>query len=157
MAQGVYVVGMLLQNGKYLILATDKQPEMALEDYKKRWGIETLFQCLKGRGFNFEETHMTFPNRINKLIALLAIAFSWCHVTGEWLASQKPIKIKKHGRKETSIFRLGLDHIGNFLHNIFYFYKEFDENIEIILKPLILQNSYAFPSFLPNKDFLHFE
>ena len=74
--QSVYVVGALLQSGEYLILTTDINPEAALEDYKKRWGIETLFQCLKGRGFNFEDTHMTFPERIDKLIALLAIAFS---------------------------------------------------------------------------------
>jgi len=38
----------LLPSGEYLILATDKNPETALEDYKKRWCIETLFQYLKG-------------------------------------------------------------------------------------------------------------
>ncbi len=140
--QLVYVVGMLLPDGEYLILATDKNPEEALEEYKKRWGIETLFQCLKGRGFNFEDTHMTFPDRINKLIALLAVAFSWCHATGEWCHSQKPIKIKKHGRKAVSIFRLGLDHIGRILHNISDLYHEFCKNLKIILRPLITTNSH---------------
>ncbi len=140
--QSVYVVGGLLPDGEYLILAADKNPEAALENYKKRWGIETLFQCLKGRGFNFEDTHMTFPERINKLIALLAIAFSWCHATGEWCASQKPIKIKKHGRKAVSLFRLGLDHIGNILHNISYLYHEFNKNLKIILGSLISINSH---------------
>ena len=140
--QSVYVVGSLLPNGEYLILATDKNPVTALEDYKKRWGIETLFQCLKGRGFNFEDTHMTFPDRINKLIALFAIAFSWCHATGEWCHSQKPIKIKKHGRKAVSIFRLGLDHIGRILHNISDLYHEFNKNIKIIIGPLISMNSH---------------
>jgi len=137
----VYVVGMLLPGNEYLILATDKNPVTALEDYKKRQGIETLFQCLKGRVFNFEDTHITFPDRIDKLIALPAIAFSWCHVTGEWCASQKPIKIKKHGRKAVSLFRLGLDHIGNILHNISDLYHEFNKNLKIILAPLISINS----------------
>lgn len=140
--QPVYVVGMLLPSGEYLILATDKKAENALEDYKKRWGIETLFQCLKGRGFNFEDTHMTFPERISKLIAVLAIAFCWCHVTGEWIASQKTVKIKKHGRKTFSLFRLGLDHIGRILHSISEFYHELAKNFKIILEPLILINSY---------------
>ncbi len=140
--QSVYVAGALLPSGEYLILATDKNPETVLEDYKKRWGIETLFQCLKGRGFNFEDTHMTFPERIDKLIALLAIAFSWCHATGEWCASQKPIKIKKHGRKAVSVFRLGLDHIGRILHCISDLYHEFNKNLKIILRPLISTNSY---------------
>ncbi len=64
--QSVYVVGALLPSGEYLILATDKNPVTALENYKKRQGIETLFQCLKGRGHNFEDAHMTFPDRIDK-------------------------------------------------------------------------------------------
>ena len=140
--QPVYVVGMFLPGGEYLIPVTDKNAETALEDYKKRRGIETLFQCLKSRGFNFEDTHMTFPKRISKLIALLAIAFSWCHVTGEWIASQKPIRIKKHGRKAFSMFRLGLDHIGRILHSISELYHELDKNFKIILEPLILMDIY---------------
>jgi len=40
---------------------------------------------------------------------LLAIAFCWAHIVGEWLADLKPIKIKKHGRLAKSIFRLGFD------------------------------------------------
>ncbi len=135
--QLVYVAGMLLPNGEYLILATDQNPMTALEEYKKRQGIETVFQCLKGRGFNFEDTHMTLPDRIDKLIALLAIAFSWCHATGEWSHSQLPIAIKKHGRKAISLFRRGLDHIARILHNISELYYEFNKNLEIILKPLM--------------------
>ena len=135
--QSVYVVGALLPDGQYLILVTDLSPETALEEYKKRWGIETVFQCLKGRGFNFEDTHMTFPDRIDKLIALLAIAFSWCHSTGEWSHSQQPIKIKKHGRKAVSLFRRGLDHIARILHNISELYHEFNKNLKIVLKPLM--------------------
>ena len=135
--QFVYVVGMLLPNGEYLILATDKNPVTALEEYKKRQGIETLFQCQKGRGHNFEDTHMTFPERIDKLIAPPAVAFSQCHVTGEWCAAQKPIKIKKHGRKSVSVFRPGLDHLGRILYNISDLYHEFYANLNIILKPLI--------------------
>jgi len=137
----VYVAGALLPGGEYLIVVTDQNPETALEEYKKRQGIETLFQCLKGRGFNFEDTHMTFPERIDKLIALPAIAFSWCHVTGQWCASRSPIKIKKHGRKAVSLFRLGLDHIARILHNICDLYHEFNKNLKIILRPLMHSNS----------------
>ena len=84
---------------------------------------------------------MTLPGRIDKLIALPAIAFSWCHVTGEWCASHKPIKIKKHGRKAVSIFRLGLDHLSRIVHNISDLYHEFYANLKIILQPLISVNS----------------
>ena len=49
-------------------------------------------------------------NKIKKLIVLLAIGFCWAHKTGEWrCANEGQIKLKKHGRKEKSIFRYGLD------------------------------------------------
>ncbi|CZO69277.1 Uncharacterised protein [Legionella pneumophila] len=57
----------------------------------------------------FEDTHMTQPDRIEKLLVLLTIAFCWAHKTGEWRHVQKAIKIKKHGRKGVSFFRYGLD------------------------------------------------
>ncbi len=138
--QLVYVAGMLLPSGELLLLVTDKEPEKALDDYRKRWGIETLFQCLKGRGFNFEDTHMTAPERIDKLIALLGVAFTWCHATGEWSHSRNPIKIKKHGRKSISIFRRGLDHIREILLNISERYRDFNRNLGMILKPLMPRN-----------------
>ncbi len=37
--------------------------------------FETLFSCLKGRGFNLENTRLTDPRRVKKLIAVLAISF----------------------------------------------------------------------------------
>ncbi|WP_366537389.1 transposase, partial [Acinetobacter baumannii] len=52
-------------------------------DYALRWEIETLFSCLKGRGFNLENTRLTDPRRVKKLIAVLAISFCWCYLTGE--------------------------------------------------------------------------
>jgi len=58
---------------------------------------------------DFEDTHMTQPDRIEKLLVLLTIAFCWAHKTGEWRHVQKAIKIKKHGRKGVSFFRYGLD------------------------------------------------
>lgn len=61
---------------------------------------------------------MTNPERIDKLVALLAIAFCWCHLTGEWRYSHTPIKIKKHGRKAISLFRYGLDCLREIVLNI---------------------------------------
>ncbi|MBK8537096.1 MAG: transposase [Candidatus Competibacteraceae bacterium] len=38
--------------------------------YKERWQIETLFSGLKSRGFNLEETHVTDPERIKRLLII---------------------------------------------------------------------------------------
>lgn len=139
-AHQLYIIGMMLPDGNCLILVTDKEPENALENYKRRWGIETLFQCLKERGFNFEDTHITIPERINKLIALLAISFTWCHVTGQWRNEIKEIKIKKHGRKEVSLFRYGLDYLRGILLNISENRHQFYEILRITLQHLLYQN-----------------
>jgi hypothetical protein len=62
---------------------------------------------VKSRGFCLEETHVTERERLEKLLALMTVAFCWAYLAGEWLARAKPIKIKKHGRVAKSLFRHG--------------------------------------------------
>jgi len=107
--QKVYLSALRLSDGELLIVATDHLMDAPIQHYALRWEIETLFSCLKGRGFNFEDTHMTQLERIEKLLVLLTIAFCWAHKTGEWRHTQRAIKFKKHGRKVVSFFRYGLD------------------------------------------------
>jgi hypothetical protein len=56
-----------------------------------------------------EDTHMTDPKKIEKLLFILAIAVCWAYKIGELQSRRIPIAIKNHGRKWKSIFRLGLD------------------------------------------------
>lgn len=63
---------------------------------------------------NLEATHLTEAERVSKLLAILALAFSWAFALGEWQFAQreragKPIKPRKHGRLPISRFRKGLD------------------------------------------------
>lgn len=99
------------QDGNLVIVATNDNVDQAMENYRQRWSIETLFACLKTRGFNFENTHMIDLVRIEKLLALLALAFTLCHIVGIWQNELKPIKLKRHGRKMQSLFRYGLDYL----------------------------------------------
>jgi Transposase DDE domain len=111
------ISGMRLPKGEYLIVVAERETESPIADYAKRWEVETLFGCLKSRGFCLEKTHVTDPARLKKLLALLALAFCWAHVVGEWLSAQQPLKIKKHGRQARSLFRHGLDHLRHILCN----------------------------------------
>jgi hypothetical protein len=112
-----HVTGMRLPRGEYLIVVSGHEAESAIADYAQRWEVETLFGCLKSRGFCLEATHVTDPERLKKLLALVALAFCWAHVVGEWLSAQRPLKIKKHGRLARSLFRHGLDHLRRILCN----------------------------------------
>jgi hypothetical protein len=114
----LHISGMKLRAGEYLIVASARPTEKAIAEYAKRWEIETLFGCMKSRGFCLEQTHVTDPQRLKKLVALLALAFCWAHMIGEWLIEQKPLKIKAHGRLARSIFRYGFDHLRRILCNL---------------------------------------
>ena len=114
----LYLAGLRLEDGSLLVVATNHAPSTAISDYALRWGIETLFDCLKTRGFCLEATHLKDPERLKKLIALLTLAFCWAHQVGEWVVEHQPIPIKKHGRKARSIFRAGLDHLRQILLNL---------------------------------------
>lgn len=115
--QKVYLSALRLSDGELLIVATDVLMDDPVLHYGKRWEIETLFGCLKTKGFNFEDTHITKLERIEKMIALLTVAFCWAHKVGEWRHEEKNIKIKKHGRKSQSYFRYGLDYVRDVLLN----------------------------------------
>ena len=115
--QPVWLSALRLENGELLILAANQKQQNPLPTYGKRWQIETLFQALKGRGFNMEDTRLTQYFRIKKMVALLAIGFCWAHKTGEWRHEQVPIRIKKHGRPAQSFFRYGLDFLADQLHH----------------------------------------
>lgn len=116
-----YFSGCYLGQGEYLILVSPTLDEVAVESYAKRWGIETLFAALKTRGFCLEQTHMTDPIRLEKLLALLALTFCLCHKLGEWMHAEKAIKLKKHGNKSKSIFRLGFDKLRDAIANFTHF------------------------------------
>lgn len=106
----VFLTGLRLNDGELLIIASSKACLNAIEIYGNRWQIETLFSCLKGRGFNLEETRVTDRTRIKRLLVVTVVAFCWAHRIGEWQHENvKPIKVKKHQRLAKSIFRAGLD------------------------------------------------
>jgi hypothetical protein len=114
----VYVSALRLKDNDLLVVVTRHRPKSAIADYGKRWGIETLFGCLKTRDFCLESTHLSDPERLQRMVALLTIALCWAFRTGEWLTQSQPITIKNHGRKSKSIFRVGLDYLQRIFLNL---------------------------------------
>jgi Transposase DDE domain len=107
------------------IIVSFNKPDEAQSLYKERWQIETAFKALKTSGFNIEDTHLTDIDRINKLFALVLIAFVWAYKAGIFLNALSPIKIKKHGRRAKSLFKYGLTYLANVL-----FSSDIDDFIE---------------------------
>ena len=64
-------------------IAMDQKPTQGHTlDYGKRWGIEALFSDLKSRGFGITQTQLQHPERIERLILVLTIAYYWAVSTG---------------------------------------------------------------------------
>jgi hypothetical protein len=110
------------KNGRteYLIVASREENKYAIEEYKVRWQIETMFGCLKKRGFNFEETHLTMPKKIGKLMMLLGLGLCLAMLMGEIqveVLKNVEMKLKKNRRYAKSLFRIGLDALQNLLFN----------------------------------------
>lgn len=94
-----------------LAIVTNTRAAHALSNYRNRWSIEVLFESLKTRGFNLEDTHIDEPIRLRKLFALCAIAFVFCFLMGLMADKIKKIVIKNNGYKTNSFFRHGLNFI----------------------------------------------
>ena len=119
----VYLTGLKCDTTKggieYLIVASFTKECQTLDFYTQRWQIETMFRAFKTSGFNMEDTHLTDYKRLDKLLMLIALAFVWAYKVGIFKNKNKPLKIKKHGRLEKSIFAYGLQCIAQALINSF--------------------------------------
>ena len=99
------------------IIVSFNKPEDARAIYKERWQIETAFRALKSSGFNIEDTHLQEMERIEKLFALVMVAFVWAFKVGIYLNEIKPIRRLKHRSMAKSFFKYGLEKIAIVLLN----------------------------------------
>lgn len=117
----LFVGGQQISDKEWLIIISNIPVSQAQRYYGQRWGIEVFFGACKSRGFNFESTHVTAPERLHTLIFMIALAFCWALKTGQWLlkkGEQIPIKkLKTRKAKLYSLFRFGLDYLKERLFN----------------------------------------
>jgi hypothetical protein len=84
--------------------------------YKKRFTIETLFSDVKSRGFALEKSHVKTPERADRLLLAVAIAYLFIVFWGaESILTGDFKKIVRTDRFEHSLFRLGLKYITHLL------------------------------------------
>ena len=130
--------------GELLILAIsgDDNELDAFLVYRTRWSIETMFKAFKTSGFNLEDTHQVYLDRLCKIMILLSIAYSWAVKIGEIKNNITPVKTKNHGRPEFSFFRYGLEVIQTILLKGTH---KFQQKLFNLLEKIAL-NKRVFPS-----------
>jgi hypothetical protein len=128
--------GRLEENSFLIIAGREVDSESMLELYRKRWEIETLFAALKSRGFGLEATHMTKPDRIRKLLGILALTYSWTRIIGiERKAREGPPRECTNGYPEKSLFRYGLDRLRELTVNWYQMQSELHRCIQALVSP----------------------
>jgi hypothetical protein len=95
--------------GQTLFLAYQGHAEQALKRYALRWTAENMHQALKSRGVFLESTHLTDPARVSTRLGVIALAFVWCCLVGEFEQQRDPSRCLNHGYPPRSLFRRGLD------------------------------------------------
>jgi len=104
-----------LGDASLLIVATNRKPRQALDAYRHRWQIECLFADTKTRGFNIEDTRLTKPQKLDLLLAILALALAWTHACATAFKPAGDIKRATHGYRRKSWFRTGFDILRHWL------------------------------------------
>ncbi len=73
-------IGLLHEKGhpEPWIIAMDARPgKYTTLDYSLRWGIEPMFSDFKSRGFGLPQSHIERPDRVERLILVMAMAMYW--------------------------------------------------------------------------------
>ena len=106
----LYVGGRYLRDHEYLIVISNQAGDL-LSHYRLRWKIETLFQAMKGRGFDLESCRLSQERRLCGWFGFLSLGLCWCLKVGCCLDETDPLPLKKHGRRAVSTFQRGLCHL----------------------------------------------
>ena len=109
-------IGVLHEEGhkEPWIIAMNATPsEYKVLDYGMRWGIEAMFSDFKTRGFGITQSQIKKPDRLARLILVLAIAMYWAVSTGaseeHYVALRGEKKgVRKARRSLCSLFKAGL-------------------------------------------------
>jgi hypothetical protein len=90
----------------------------AVHWYKKRFRIETLFSDFKGRGFQLSKSGLRDPERIDRLLIAVSLAYIWIVFLGEYALRKGWDKIiHRTDRCDLSLFTLGKRLLKYFLKN----------------------------------------
>ena len=100
-----------LDNASLSLIGTIHKDYDTTKSWILDWGASVEGRPNIGHKSNFTINEDT--ERISKLMALVLIAFAWVYEEGIYLDALKPIKIKKHGRRDKSLFKYGLNYIAN--------------------------------------------
>lgn len=77
-------------------------------EYKKRWKVESTFEDMKSRGWDWEESHVRRLDRVDRMLLVLFLLLWWlAHLAASCIHHGKRDRYDRHDRRDKNIFRIG--------------------------------------------------
>jgi hypothetical protein len=97
------------QEEEALLVISDRPAGgVRLREYRSRWRVESTFQDLKRRGWQWESCHVRRLDRIDRMLLVLFLAVWWLvHGAASCMHHGKRDRYDRHDRRDKSILRIG--------------------------------------------------
>jgi hypothetical protein len=94
-------------------------PRLIGQRYALRWWQEESFKDLKSGGWQWRTSRLTDPQRMERLILVMTLAYAWCISLGTFVWRQPP-RLRAETATPDALPRLSLFHLGRrFLRRVF--------------------------------------
>ena len=91
-----------------LVISDRPAGNIRIKEYKKRWKVESTFEDMKSRGWDWEESHVRRLDRVDRLLLVLFLLLWWmAHLAAACIRQGKRDRYDRHDRRDKNIFRLG--------------------------------------------------
>ena len=80
-----WIIAMSARPGKHTVL-----------DYGLRWGIEAMFSDFKSRGFGLMQSQIERPERLERLVLIMALTMYWAVSVGVFSEAQDAVREQKN-------------------------------------------------------------
>ena len=79
-----------------------------IKEYRWRWRVESTFQDLKSRGWDWEESHVRRLDRVDRMLLVLFLVVWWlAHLAASCIHDGRRDRYDRHDRRDKSILRIG--------------------------------------------------
>jgi hypothetical protein len=79
-----------------------------ITEYQLRWRVESTFQDLKSRGWDWEESHVRRLDRVDRMLFVLFLLVWWlAHLAASCMHHGKRDRYDRHDRRDKGILRIG--------------------------------------------------
>jgi hypothetical protein len=128
-----------------IVISDQRAHPDRLCEYALRMDIEQSFRDDKSGGFDIDHTRLNDPERLSRLLLVVAIATVWCHELGEFVLQDGEVTrrmIDPGDSRELSIFQLGLRWLNRCLAVMLDALPRFRARLSNIVLPPVRQSHH---------------